>query len=366
MTNKPKVTYQKNNAEFYPELKKRVNDYFASTGKQKHFNGAMAAKSLVIFAMYVSTYVLFISNILSPAYLLLTVALHGFFAAHMGMSIGHDAIHGAYSSNKRVNKLLSLTFNIVGANDYVWSVTHNVLHHTFTNIPHHDADLNQVPILRVSPGTKFMKMHKYQYIYAFFLYPLATITWVFSKDYVKFFSNDIKMTSSTKHPKKEIYRLIGYKVLYYILFLVIPFTVIDQPWYFILLGFVVGHLVMGMTLSVVFQLAHLVKGTSFVEPSTEGNVENTWASHQMYTTANFATKSMAANLLCGGLNFQIEHHLFPKICHIHYRHLAPIVRDTAAEFGLPYIENKSVWSALQSHVAALKKLGRTDVVVSPL
>ena len=149
-----------------------------------------------------------------------------------------------------------------------------------------------------------------------------------------------------------------YKIVYYTIFLIIPLLVIDLPIWQILLGFVFLHLIEGATLSVVFQLAHTVEGPEFPEPDQHGNMENSWAAHQMHTTADFARKSRLVNFLFGGLNFQIEHHLFPRVCHIHYRKIAPIVEQAAREFGLPYHDNTSFYSAIRSHVYSLKAMGR--------
>lgn len=361
-----KITFQKGLAEFYPELKKRVDAYFEENKISKFANAAMITKTVFLLSMYALTYILIVIDVFPWWVMLSLAAAHGLFTAHLGMSIGHDAIHGSYSSNKAVNKRLGAVFNIIGANDYVWSITHNILHHTFTNIPEHDDDIAQIGILRTSPAAKLRKVHKLQFLYAFMLYPLASLTWVFSKDYIKFFSKKIGEQHNKKHPKKEVYRLFGYKLFYYFCYLALPMIVIDQPWYFIILGFLTVHAFEGLTLALVFQLAHLVQGTSFAEPDEVGNIENSWAVHQLYTTADFARKSTFANLFCGGLNFQIEHHLFPKICHIHYRKISPIVKQTAEEFGLPFVEHPTMVKAIFSHIKVLKKLGREEVIVSPL
>ncbi len=366
LTAENKITFQKRLAEFYPELKKRVDAYFVDNNISKYANGEMITKTVVLLSCYALSYVLIVIDVFHPMVMLALAALHGLCTAHLGMSIGHDAIHGSYSKNKKVNHRLGTVFNIIGANDYVWSITHNILHHTFTNIPEHDDDIAQIAILRTSPSAKLRRIHKLQFLYAFMLYPLASLTWVFSKDYIKFFSKKIGEQPNKKHPKREVYRLFGYKMLYYFCYLALPMIVIDQPWYFILLGFLTVHLFEGLTLALVFQLAHLVQGTSFAEPDDYGNIENSWAVHQLYTTADFARKSRLANLFCGGLNFQIEHHLFPKICHIHYKQISPIVKQTAQEFGLPFVEHKSMLSAIVSHIRVLKRLGREEAIVSPL
>jgi linoleoyl-CoA desaturase len=156
----------------------------------------------------------------------------------------------------------------------------------------------------------------------------------------------------------EYFNLFFYKLAYYFLFLVLPMLVVSVSWWQVIIGFVMMHLVEGLVIGLVFQLAHVVEATDFPLPNAQGNVEEAWAVHQMQTTANFSGKSALANFLCGGLNLQIEHHLFPKICHIHYKALSGIVRQTAAECNVPYLENTTFFTALQSHYRLLKRMGK--------
>ncbi len=359
--NTAKTVFENNSEEdFFPVLRGRVNKYFSEKKISKNANGAMVWKTAVILSLFMISYLLLLTGHFSGWVMLLLAAANGILTALIGLNIAHDAIHGSYSRNKTVNKWLSLTFNIVGANDYMWRIMHNIIHHTYTNMPGHDDDINQMQIIRFSPGQKRWFVHRFQYIYVFLFYPLATLSWVFIKDYVKFFKSAIGKYDNSRHPVSEYFRLFGYKTLYYFLFLALPMIVIDLPWYEIIAGFVILHLFEGLTLSLIFQLAHVVEGPSFPLPGSGGRMPHTWAEHQMYTTANFACRSDLAYLLFGGLNFQIEHHLFPGICHIHYRALSPIVRKTAKEFGLPYYENRTFIGAIASHVRVLKRFGRDD------
>lgn len=343
--------------DFYPVLKERVNQYFSSQNISKNANITMVFKTIVILFLFVLSYILLFSGFFNTWGLMTLFALNGFLTAIIGLNITHDAIHGSYSSNPRINKMLSLIFNIVGANDYMWKIMHNTIHHTYTNVPDHDDDINQMKIIRLNPAQERWWIHRFQYIYVFFLYLFATLSWVFVKDYKKFFQPNIGSHNNQPHPNIEYFRLFFYKVVYYTLFIALPMIFIARPWYEILIGFVILHFIEGMTLSLVFQLAHVVEDVSFPSPNTEGKLNKTWAAHQMYTTANFSCNSQLAFILCGGLNFQIEHHLFPKICHIHYKALTPIVRETAKEFNLPYYENKTFIGGIASHIKVLKRFG---------
>jgi linoleoyl-CoA desaturase len=284
--------------------------------------------------------------------------LLGIFNALIGFNVCHDAIHGSFSANTKINKALSFIFNLIGASPYVWNLTHNVVHHTYTNIPGHDEDIEVAPgLIRLNPCEKVKRIHRYQHLYAFGVYSLASLSWVFRKDYVKFFQKKIGQHPTLHHSKREYFNLFFYKALYYFLFIVLPLLVLDITWWQFLIGFLGLHLAEGLVLGMVFQLAHVVEGTDFPLPNGQGNIEEAWAVHQMRTTANFATQNKLAGFLLGGLNQQIEHHLFPKVCHIHYPAISAIIKETAQEFDLPYIENASFFKALQSHYRMLKALG---------
>ncbi|MEP6465839.1 MAG: acyl-CoA desaturase, partial [Parafilimonas sp.] len=279
-------------------------------------------------------------------------------------NISHDAVHGSLSSNKSVNKVLGYSFNVIGANSYMWNITHNIVHHTYTNIEGHDEDIELISLLRVSPHQKLRKVHRYQYLYAFFFYSLSSLLWVFVKDYVKFFKKQIGNYSNKKHPRSQYYILFISKAVYYTLFLVIPLVFIHTQWWLILLGFVAMHLVQGLTMAIIFMLAHVVEETDFPLPDDTGNLKNTWAVHQLYTTADFGRNNSLLSFLCGGLNFQVEHHLYPRVCHVHYKRISEIVKETAESFNLRYNDNISFSSAIASHIRFLKALGRNKVVVA--
>ena len=355
--NKSRVKFDRGNLDFQQTLRKRVDEYFISNNIGKHANGQMIFKSLLIMTLTIASYTLLISNVLPLYGLFITAGTLGFSCALIGLNIGHDAIHGSYSTKPRINKTIGLIFNIVGANDYMWSISHNVVHHTYTNIPEFDADIEQIPVLRYQPDQALWKIHKYQFIYAFLLYTLTSLSWVMMKDFILFTKKNIGGYVKTSHPTKEWIRLISYKIVYYSIFIATPIIVMEVPFYTVILLFVFSHMVFGFTLAIIFQMAHLVDGIAFPKPSKEGEVENSWIEHQFYTTANFANKKFLPNYLFGGLNFQIEHHLFPNICHVHYTKIAPIVKETAKEFGLPYIQYETMFDVIKSHIKLLKKLG---------
>ncbi|WMJ72303.1 acyl-CoA desaturase [Cytophagaceae bacterium ABcell3] len=355
---KPLRFKPKENQDFSKVLRKRVRDYFKENNTSVHANGSMALKTAFHLSLWAGSYCLLIFGNFSTPVNYLLFAILGVSLALVTVNIGHDAIHGAYSKKKWVNNLLSHTFNFNGASAYMWKNMHNVAHHTYTNIHGYDEDISPVSIIRLSPGAELKKVHRYQHFYAFFLYCLATISWWFKKDYEKFFKNEVGNFHNKKHPAKEYFYLFFYKAIAYTLFIVVPFVMLEQFWLHTLLGFLVMHMFAGFYLAIVFMLAHGIEEVHFPQPQPSGVLENDWFVHQMYTTANFCSNSKLAAFLTGGLNQQIEHHLFPNICSIHYPKLGAIVRQTAKEHNMPYYDKPTFFDALKSHYSFLRKVGR--------
>ena len=347
-----------NKSNFSSVLKQRVQQYFIENQISQNANFAMYIKSLFLVILWFSFYFLIVTNYLSYPLTYLVWAMMGFTIALVTMNIGHDSIHGAYTKNPIFNFLLEQTFNLNGASAYMWKSMHNIAHHTYTNIHGYDEDISPIPVIRLSPKAERKTIHQYQYIYAFFFYFLGTFTWVFFKDYVKFFKNEVGNYTSKKHPKSEYFGLFFYKALYYTLFIGIPIYFTEQAWYYTFLGFLIMHLVSGFYLAIVFMMAHAVEEVAFPDVTETGNIETDWFTHQLHTTANFSTGCPVATFLTGGLNQQIEHHLFPNICSIHYPKLSKIVKETANEFDIPYHNSSSFLKALKSHILFLKKMGK--------
>jgi linoleoyl-CoA desaturase len=339
--------------------RQRIDSYFKENGISKYANKVMWGKTIFFLGGFLISYLLILSNQFGLLAMTGLCVVVGAFCAFIGFNTCHDAIHGAFSEHRYINKCLSLLFNIIGANSYVWSITHNIVHHSFTNIAGHDEDIEIAPgLIRLSEEQEVHKIQCYQHLYAFMLYSLASLNWVFRKDYLKFFKKKIGQYPNTHHPRKEYFNLFFYKAVYYFLFIFLPLIALQIAWWQVVIGFLIMHLVQGLVSSLVFQITHIVEGTAFPVPNEYGNMEATWAEHQMRTSSNFAPQSALVNFFCGGLNFQTVHHLFPKICHIHYPVLAVIVKETAQEYNLPYIEHTSFLSALKSHYRILRKLGK--------
>ncbi|WP_316793494.1 acyl-CoA desaturase [Pedobacter frigoris] len=354
-----KVTFiNASKSTFYATVRKRVDAYFIENNISVNANASMWFKAVFFLTGLTSCYLLILLGNFN-AYITLTLTvLLGMFGAFVGFNICHDAIHKSFSSNAHVNKVLSFVFNLIGASPYVWNICHNIVHHTYTNIAGHDEDIDVAPgLIRFSESETVNKLQRYQHFYAFVLYSFAMLSWVFRKDFKKFFQKKIG-EHVLVHPRIEYFKLFIYKGIYYFLFIVLPLVVMNITWWQFLVGFLTMQFAQGLVLGLVFQLAHVVEGTSFPSPDQKGNIEEAWAEHQMRTTANFSVNSKITAFFCGGLNRQIEHHLFPKICHIHYPQIGKIVKETALEFNLPYIESTTFSAALVSHYKTLRRLGK--------
>ena len=301
---------------FHIELKNRINEYFESTGKSLVGNSKLYTKAIILLTAFVFLYIHLVFFTPGTVWALLECVLLGLVVAGIGFNIMHDGAHGSFSKYKWLNNLAASSLNVLGGSSFMWNMKHNVIHHAYTNIDGVDDDIDIQPWLRMSTTQPKLAMHKYQHIYFWFLYSLLYILWVFLLDYQKYFKGRIGQMPLKKMSITDHLIFWSFKIIYIVLFVAIPiYTVGFTAW---LVGFLVFALLAGFVISIVFQLAHTVEHTHFPMPHEEtGRLDDEWAIHQLKTTANFAPKNKFINWLVGGLNFQIEHHLFPKISHIH-------------------------------------------------
>lgn len=358
------VTFAKDhNEEFYKVLRKRVSEYFKTKNISRHANASMVIKTIVMLTIYIAPLVLLLTVSMPIGLVLLMWCIMGIGMSGIGLSVMHDANHGAYSKNDKVNKVIGKVLVILGGNDVNWKIQHNVLHHTYTNITGLDEDIEPPEaILRFSPNKRRTALHKYQHIYAWFFYGLMTMFWFISKDYKqarRYKKMGLIESQSITYTNHWITIIVG-KIIFAFMFIVLPIWLCDAPWYISILGITIMLFISGLTLGAIFQPAHVVPTSNYPMPDSSGNIDADWAVNQLYNTANFAPKARLFSWYVGGLNYQVEHHLFPNICHVHYRKLAAIVKETTLEYKLPYHSYKTFAGALIEHTKMLYNLGHYD------
>ena len=352
-----KVSFQHRNTSFYDDLKKSVEGYFREQKLQSTGNMQLYFKLLVLATAAIGLYVFLVFFNTSIAAGIFGSALMGFTLACIGFNVMHDACHGSYSNKKWVNETLGLSLNAMGGNAYIWKQKHNIIHHTYTNIDGIDDDIAKMPFIRQCPSQSRLGMHKYQHFYSVFLYSLASVMWVFMFDFIKYFKSGVQKMSFKKMDLKEHLIFWISKIFYFVVYIIIPVYMLG--WTYWLVGFLTLHAVMGLTLAMVFQLAHVVEITDFEDGKTEHlKIENEWAVHQVLTTANFATDNKIVSWFLGGLNFQVEHHLFPRISHVHYPQISKILREHCQKYNVRYNSFPTMTQAVISHFRFMKQLGQ--------
>jgi linoleoyl-CoA desaturase len=345
--------------KFARAVRQNVNLYFRENGISQKGNLTLAGQTIAMLSFYCIPFVLLFTLQMSVwiAYLLFIVM--GIGMAGIGMCIMHDAVHGSYSKSEWVNKLMGGTLYLLGSNVFNWKVQHNIMHHAYTNIEEYDEDIGVRGPIRLSEFAPLRKIHRYQYYFAFLFYGIMTIVKL-TKEFSQLarYNKEGITGKYLVHPKREYMMMVLVKVVYLFVFIGLPILFTPFTWWQVILGFLLMHWVAGFIMSTIFQMAHVVEGAHQFKADRNGIIPHEWAVHELLTTSDFARNNRLLNWYAGGLNFQIEHHLFPQISHVHYRDIAPIVERTAHEFGLTYNLKPSFFSALGSHIRRLKQLGR--------
>jgi linoleoyl-CoA desaturase len=353
-----RVTFNNKVSAFYTSLKANVDNYFTSSNIKKTGNWKLYSKALILVPSAAAIYIVLLTVSLPALAAILLCGLLGFVLASIGFNLMHDACHGSYSSKKWVNEAVGYSLNALGGNAFIWKFKHNIIHHTYTNVDGVDDDIAKSPLMRHCSTQKWVPAHRFQHIYVVLVYAISSFAWVFIMDFNKYFSQKIYTTPLQKMSTKEHVIFWLSKVFYAIFYIAIPVYFVGWgPW---AIGFACMHVTMGLALALVFQLAHVVEHVEFEAAQGMENklIENEWAIHQVKTTANFAPRNFFVNWYVGGLNYQIEHHLFPRVSHVHYPAISKIVQQSCREFNLPYNTFPTMTQSMLSHFKMMKQLGR--------
>ncbi|MCX5661061.1 MAG: acyl-CoA desaturase [Planctomycetota bacterium] len=351
----PKIKFAPRD-DFRVELRRRVEAFLETSGRRSRDCSSMYMKTAIMLAWFVTSYVLLVFVAWTWWQGLGLAVLLGLAASGIGFGIQHDGGHGAYSARPWINKLMALSLDLLGGSSYLWHWKHVSYHHTYVNITGHDTDIDLGGIVRLTPHQPRLMFHRWQHWYIWPLYGFMAIRWHLFSDFQEVIAGKMGGRPFPRPRNWDLVAFIAGKVIFVTIAFGIPLLV--RPVWIVAMYYVVATLVLGIVLSIVFQLAHCVEEAEFPMPEGDsGKIENAWAIHQVETTVDFARRSRFASWLLGGLNFQIEHHLFPRICHVHYPAISKVVEQTCLDYGVKYNEHKTFLAGVASHFRWLRRMG---------
>jgi len=352
------VTFNNQKNLFFRSLKEKVDQYFSSQNMNTSGGRKLFVKGILQLCSAAILYTALVFFTLPLAISIVLCCLFGMNLALIGFNIMHEGGHQSFSKHAWINKAGIYVLNAMGGNSYYWKIKHNISHHTYTNVEGFDSDINLGFFMRLHKGQKHYILHRFQHIYWVVLYGLEYANWVLWDDFMRYFSGNISSTHT--HQKLSLKEHLIFwltKLFYGAIYIMLPILMVGLLK--ALIGFAIVCFVCGMFITVVFQIAHIVENTQFPAVNESTNkIEEQWAIHQVNTTSNFATGNRFISWLMGGLNFQVEHHLFPKISHIHYPMINRLVKETCLEFNIAYHEYPTMRKAFWSHLMHIKKMGR--------
>lgn len=349
-----RVLFPKEPDSFFKDLCKEVDDYFKTNNINRQGNAVFIIKYLTIKLLFVIVYLLIFSAHQS-SYALLPFVLLGPLAIILAINVSHDAIHGIAHSNKWINSYFTKQMDLIGPNSYVWKKRHHHGHHAFPNTLGLDPDITQTEAVKILPTATHRWYHKFQHLYVPFLYAIYTMNWIYFRDFKDYFSRNSIIKNI---PKIEYAKFLGYKLVYISFFILLPFFFTSLSFGQVLLGNVLFHVSASYFLTLALLPSHVSEHSVFIEPDADGKMPYSWAHHQMVTTTDFATNSTLTTWLLGGFNHHIAHHLFPKVSHVHYPKITPIIKRLAAKYDIVYNHENNVLKIYLSHYNLLKSNGK--------
>ncbi len=352
-----KIKYKRDEeGGFFHTLNSRVDEYFRSNNISKYSSALSRLKAFFFLLVFLSLITTILLANGSVALLLIAFSVLGFFQICLALILGHEGVHESFSKSKKVNKAASYAFDLIGTSGYLWGLRHVQSHHPYASIPVMDVDIPDTDLVTFLPKEKPRKSIKFQFLYVPFLYLMYTLSVVFKRDASDFISKRIGH-KTVSHSKREIFEVIVAKIVYFSYTLVLPILFSGVYWGWVVLGFVLMHFVASITAAVALFPAHNHIDSKFPEPDGDGNMEMTWAEHQMFVTMDFGTKWKVVGFFFGGINYHAVHHLFPSISHIHFHDIQKILRKTCKEFNVEHKEEPYLFKALYSHLMFLKSQG---------
>lgn len=352
-----KIKYKRDQeGGFFHTLNSRVDDYFKSNKLSKKSNVFGQLKAMLFFLVFIGLLAFILMADGSIPLVLVSFAFLGFFQICLALTLGHEGVHESFSENNTVNKVVTYAFDLIGTSGYLWGLRHVQSHHPYASIPVMDVDIPDTDLVTFLPKENPRKSIRYQYLYVPFLYLFYTLSVVFKRDLSDLVSKKIghKIVS---HTKRNIFEIVVAKVIYFSYTLVLPMLFSGVYWAWVLLGFVLMHFTASLTAAIALFPAHNHVDSKFPKPNNEGEMEMTWAEHQMFVTMDFGTKWKIVGFFFGGINYHAVHHLFPSISHVHFHQIQKILRKTCEEYKIVHKEQPYLYKALLSHLVFLKTNG---------
>ncbi len=345
-------------ANSFPKvLRRRLDSFFADGKVSPKANPMMWAKIAIGLAVLVGCWTALYCFRPGAWTFVGLYLLGGIAQTFLLLNIAHDSNHNAISSHPWVNKTLNYVFDLCGISSYMWRILHHRGHHSCINLQGEDDALSGRGIFRFTPHEPRTPWQRFQHIYALFVYALFSLDYVFFRDFQCFFLPTHGYLKRTRHSVSEYVILFAGKGFYLTYMLVLPVLVLGKSPLLVAGAFLLVHLVVGLSVTLVFQTTHTIDSTYF--PSSRDEFDN-GVYHIFATTADYATENPIVGWLAGGLNHHVAHHLCPYVCHTHYGELTRIVKETAAEFGVPYRQHPTMSRAIRHHLILLKQLGNED------
>ena len=354
----PKPIFEKAPKEdIFKAITAEVHEFVKNTPSQPR---AAIIKAFIFLAVFVVSYICILLLGNNNWALLLFYGLCGLSMFLVFLNGFHDAAHNALFRSAAANHRFCFILELFGSNSYIWRKRHLLLHHPYPNIAHWDIDVKQSDLARIHPTSKWLPVHKYQHIYMWLLYPLYTLNWLYIRDFKDFFGKkDNYLKRVITIPRLEYAKLFIFKLVNICIVMLVPMLVLEQPWYKILLGWLVMHVIASSFGAVALLSTHVDEDATFPVPEANGQIHNTWFGHQLSVTKDFSTDSKIMNYLYGGFSLHVAHHLFPSISHCYYPAITKIIRKHAKAGALPY-KNYPFYKAIRSHYRLLKKNGQEN------
>jgi len=342
---------------FFRSLDRDVQRMIRLSSLKSNAKRCLWTKMVFYFILHFSSYVM-LFLVAHPAFagLLLNYIWVGISGILLAFNVAHDACHGTFHSKKSINHwLYHLSFNLQGTNAYLWKIRHISSHHVFPNVDGCDADIDDNPILRLSPQHRHRPFQRYQHIYAMLVYAVYTLHWFLIKDFFYLNSKEIGNLGYRKHPRSAWIFFFGWKVFYLFLLIVLPIS-LGNPVSWVIAGFLIMHVVNSLFFIHTLIGTHLCMETCFPKSDESGALPDDFYTHQLATSADYQPESRFLNFFLGGFNAHAAHHLYPRLPHTMYPYITRRIREKASQFKLPY-HQLGFLECIRSHYTYLKIMG---------